>query len=316
MNFPFVRLTGTAIFAASLLSCGPALAWSQPGHMLTAAIAFDDLSVRDRTAVDTLADIISRHPDRGPFSVAIDRATGPERALRLMMECARWPDDARGTLYDHPTWHYADRPIASDGAHAPDATSGQAIEALQLNFLEASDAKAPAADRAIALCWVMHLAGDIHQPLHTASIYSKTYPQGDAGGTQQFIQDPDTRQVESLHWFWDDRVEKSADVRTIEANAADLEKRFPRASLSELSATQPNDYAHWAFDESHAIAVASAYPDALKTSATNVSAPALPPGYAQTVSDIASRRIALAGYRLADLLHAIAAVPLPEKKDK
>ena len=58
MNFPFVRLTGTAIFAASLLSCGPALAWSQPGHMLTAAIAFDDLSVRDRAAVDTLADII------------------------------------------------------------------------------------------------------------------------------------------------------------------------------------------------------------------------------------------------------------------
>ena len=144
-----------------------------------------------------------------------------------MMECARWPDDARGTLYDHPTWHYADRPIASDGAHAPDVTSGQAIEALQLNFLEASDAKAPAADRAIALCWVMHLAGDIHQPLHTASIYSKTYPQGDAGGTQQFIQDPDTRQVESLHWFWDDRVEKSADVRTIEANAADLRKALP-----------------------------------------------------------------------------------------
>ena len=146
--------------------------------MLTAAIAFDDLNVRDAAAIDTIAEIITHHPDRGPFVVAVDRATGQERALRLMMECARWPDDARGTLFDHPTWHYADRPIATEGAHAPDATSGQAIEALQLNFLEASDPKAPASDRAQALCWVMHLTGDIHQPLHTASIYSKTYPQG------------------------------------------------------------------------------------------------------------------------------------------
>jgi len=316
MNLTLRSLIVPALTVATLLCATPALAWSQPGHMLTAAIAFDDLKARDAAAIDVIADIIAHHPDRGPFSVAIDRATGQERALRLMMECARWPDDARGTLYDHPTRHYADRPVAAAGVSAPDATSGQAIEALALNFLEASDPKAPAQDRALALCWVMHLAGDIHQPLHTASVYSKAYPQGDAGGTQQFIQDPDTKQVESLHWFWDDRVEKSADPRAIEATAADLEKRFARESLGELSASQPTDFAHWAFDESHAIAAAHAYPDDLKTSATNTAAPALPPGYSDMVADVASRRIVLAGYRLSDLLRAIAAAPLPEKKDK
>jgi hypothetical protein len=284
--------------------------------MLTAAIAFDDLNVRDAAAIDTIAEIITHHPDRGPFVVAVDRATGQERALRLMMECARWPDDARGTLFDHPTWHYADRPIATEGAHAPDATSGQAIEALQLNFLEASDPKAPASDRAQALCWVMHLTGDIHQPLHTASIYSKTYPQGDAGGTQQFIQDPDTKQVESLHWFWDDRVEKSADVHAIQSTAADIEKRYGRDTLNELTAAPPADFKRWAFDESHVIAAEHAYPENLRTSNSNTAAPALPPGYSDAVGDIASKRIALAGYRLADLLRAIAAEPLPEKKDK
>jgi len=316
MRSRFFGFVGLALFLATVPGAGPALAWSQTGHMLTAAIAFDDLSVRDPSAIDALADILAQHPDRGPFTVAVDNTKGAERALRLMMECARWPDDARGTGYDHPTWHYADRPLIRGDVHTPDATSGQAIEALQLNFLEASDRKAPAADRALALCWVMHLAGDIHQPLHTASLVSPAYPNGDTGGTQQFVRDPANNQVISLHWFWDDRIQKSSDVHEIEMRAADLERRFRRDKLSELSTSQPTDFAHWAFDESHALAADHAYPDELKTSSVNTAAPALPRGYSSMVAEIASRRLVLAGYRLADLLKLIAASPLPQKSGK
>jgi len=36
--------------------------------------------------------------------------------------------------------------------------------------------------RAIALAWLFHLVGDIHQPLHTAQLFTVDYPQGDRGG--------------------------------------------------------------------------------------------------------------------------------------
>jgi hypothetical protein len=36
--------------------------------------------------------------------------------------------------------------------------------------------------RTIALAWLFHLVGDIHQPLHTAQLFTADYPQGDKAG--------------------------------------------------------------------------------------------------------------------------------------
>jgi hypothetical protein len=38
--------------------------------------------------------------------------------------------------------------------------------------------------KAIALAWLFHLVGDIHQPLHTAQLFTVDYPQGDRGGNE------------------------------------------------------------------------------------------------------------------------------------
>ena len=35
--------------------------------------------------------------------------------------------------------------------------------------------------RAIALAWLFHLVGDIHQPLHTAQLFTVYYPQKGTG---------------------------------------------------------------------------------------------------------------------------------------
>jgi hypothetical protein len=35
--------------------------------------------------------------------------------------------------------------------------------------------------RAVALAWLFHLVGDIHQPLHTTELFSVEYPNGDRG---------------------------------------------------------------------------------------------------------------------------------------
>jgi len=38
--------------------------------------------------------------------------------------------------------------------------------------------------RAIALAWLLHLVGDVHQPLHTIQMFRREYPHGDRGGNE------------------------------------------------------------------------------------------------------------------------------------
>jgi hypothetical protein len=42
--------------------------------------------------------------------------------------------------------------------------------------------------KAIALAWLFHLVGDIHQPLHTAQLFTVDYPNGDRGGNEICVQ--------------------------------------------------------------------------------------------------------------------------------
>src|SRR3546814_3751066 len=113
------------------------------------------------------------HPEPGPFQVAAGRSMGDERTLRIFLEIARWADDIRGSEYDHPTWHYLFRPVidANDPSSkgAPYVTSGNAPEALALSIAMARNPRASSAERAVAYCWIFHLVGDIHPPMHAAA---------------------------------------------------------------------------------------------------------------------------------------------------
>ena len=60
-----------------------------------------------------------------------------------------------------------------------------------------------AESRAVNLCWVLHLTGDLHQPLHAATIVTPQKPHGDELGGSYFVIGPEGRKV-NLHVFWDD----------------------------------------------------------------------------------------------------------------
>lgn len=284
---------------ASCFVATQAGAWSRPGHMVTAAIAYRDLQA-DPAVRAAILDLLEAHPDRGPFEVAIDRTTGEARARRLFYECARWPDDARGTAYDHPTWHYAARPVM--GKDAPtgsrDAIEGNAIEAFALNFRVLADHKASKAERAVALCWVMHLVGDIHQPLHTAQLFSRAYPDGDQLGSKQFVRATAQSEPVTLHWFWDDSVHQSGTQESVEARAAELGTK-PPGSDQPARATV---FATWAAKESYPAAAELAYRSDLVSSQQPVDAPTLPRRYVDDAHRMAEERVTSAGHRLATVL--------------
>jgi S1/P1 Nuclease len=66
--------------------------------------------------------------------------------------------------------------------------------------------------KAIALAWFFHLVGDIHQPLHTAQLFTTDYPQGDRGGNETCVRVSQTGQPMDLHRFWDGVITSSSNL--------------------------------------------------------------------------------------------------------
>jgi hypothetical protein len=93
--------------------------------------------------------------------------------------------------------------------------------------------------RAIALAWLFHLIGDIHQPLHTIQLFSREYPSGDRGGGDFCVRVASDRAVLSLHRLWDGLITSSNNHQTLRNIAIELQSRFSKSSLSELAVTAP-----------------------------------------------------------------------------
>jgi len=103
--------------------------------------------------------------------------------------------------------------------------------------------------------------------------------------------------------MWDDSVNRSGQVSDVDARASEIMGRYPRVSLKE-AAGPAADFAGWAA-ESYALATSAAYTGAIPTGARAATAVAVPEAAYRDVRSVAARRVALAGYRLADLLIAI-----------
>jgi hypothetical protein len=163
--------------------------------------------------------------------------------------------------------------------------------------------------RAIALAWLFHLVGDIHQPLHTAQLFTVDYPQGDRGGNEICVRVTQAGYPLDLHRFWDGVITSSSNLTRLRNEATALRNRqeFQRSQLTGLATA---DFESWA-KERFEIATKFVYQNGgrigiLKGGAMDctmvAAAPVLPVGYVVSASWITDRRMILAGYRLADLL--------------
>lgn len=291
-------------------------AWNKPGHMLSGAIAYQILRQESPETISKVRAILEQHPWFETHWKRQLRGTPQvEQDQRLFMLAARWPDDARGTSFHRSRWHYINLPFkpAGEPDHVVERPPERpnALEALKGNEIVLKT-NSSAERQAIALAWLFHLIGDVHQPLHASELFTTEYPDGDQGGNEICIQvRPDTRII-NLHSFWDGLMVGTANFGQLANFAVALRNRgdLAKANLAELG---PMDFETW-IRESAEQATAVAYRNGLfrgspKGHADECSdlgvATILPTGYLQAAKHVAYRRMVIAGYRLADFLKGI-----------
>ncbi len=282
---------------AALVVClaVPAAAWDNRGHRLTGELAYDRLQAIDPAAVGEVVALMLRHPDRARFDRNLTGLSGDARTRRMFGLMARWPDDVRGTAWDRPDWHYALK-VVHGWTWLDWYTAGDAEDEWAANLTTARDAKSPPERRAVALCWMLHIGGDMHQPLHRGHRLDGGWLKSDRAGTIAWVRRAAGQPPMELHQLWDkafdptgiDGGDENGDVDRLHAAFA------PRAAGLSPS----GDFPHW-LDESEVLARDRAYTGpALLAAHAPADAPAMTPAYMAMLRSIAERRVIAAGVRL------------------
>lgn len=319
----------------SLSVAVPAHAWNKPGHMVSASLAYRDLKRADPAKAAAWVAILKKHEHFDQYWKPVLDAIEPgRRDEALFMLAARWPDDVRdqplARAFHRAVWHFADHPLklagtpagVGDGVLHNDLRSGETdegfnnlLEALPHNLTIVRDATADDAARAKALCWVLHLTGDMHQPLHMVSRFSEEFPKGDRGGNDTFIVIPPGTTSLKYHSFWDGLVLRGRDDRLVRGNPAAIargivvasrraavlaaRRDLERGDFPQLATSEIKDWAK----ESVAIAASVAYLDGVLTGGEDDQDPfEVPDGFSALAQDVAEHQVALAGFRISDLL--------------
>ena len=252
---------------------------------------------------------------------------GPEpediRKLEYFMLVTTWADIVRERTFENrykkyhkSNWHYDDTFWKQVNGRAEILTGfeegGVAITRLNEFDKAMRNIATNDRDKAIAIAWIAHLTGDIHQPLHTSARVTDLEPKGDQGANLFLLTPqgtPREKQV-NLHWFWDSIVGRNTPLKGVECDrdyitsiAKKIMKKYPAASLrADLKVGQ---YEEWK-QESFALNATEVFsPDLVRFQMPSEK-------YKKKAFAIAQRRLALAGYRLGETLNQIfASAPAP-----
>jgi hypothetical protein len=273
---------------ATIAMPAKSLAWGYEGHKVIAAIARSYLSPTARANADAL---LAADPDTLTAPDFISRAT--------------WADAWRASGHrETAQWHYVDieldnpdPAVACFGAPAPfaPASAGPAqdcvVDRVNAFSAELRDPHTPQSERILALKYLLHLVGDMHQPLHAADNH-------DRGGNCVLVSLGGSR-TQNLHSYWDTAVVEALGRDPV-ALANELRAHITPAKKSAWERGSARD---WAI-ESFGVAKSVAYRSGTTAGCGSYGGPiTLPPGYEEAAKAAAAQQLERAGVRLAMILN-------------
>ncbi|HEY8592452.1 MAG TPA: S1/P1 nuclease [Sphingomicrobium sp.] len=272
-----------AALAAAALPA-PAFAWGKTGHRVVASLADRQLS--------------------GLARAHVEQILGPGESLD---EAANWPDWMRSDpapfwQKTSTPWHY----VTLNGIiydHAP--SEGNALEALQRFTATLKDPNASRADKQLALRFIVHLVGDLHQPLHVGKCC-------DRGGND--IKVKWFGKPTNLHSVWDSQMVDDQQLSFTEY-AEQLRRHTSSEDVVAWWDINPRDWISESAQVRETIypKVPAPKPQATrkKGKAAEQELPELSYSYLYKYTPVMEKRLSQAGVRLAAYLNAIFAEPQP-----
>ena len=270
-------------------------AWWCQGHMLVAMLAQIDLSDNDPNAfreADSIVAVLN-----GSLSHGLSNS---------FVESGCWADDLKvyNVTYLN-NGHFYDMPYNPEGMLDTSITGVNILEswANAISTLSKQTLDSAPFETSFSLRFLIHLAGDIHQPLHCTMLWSSQFPNGDYGGN--FFKLPFSSDIKQLHAFWDSGAGQLKDdpVRPLSQDswngllsiAQSIMYKYPRSSLADdLKLKNPADWCLGSYED----AVEYAYDGVTYNQAPSQD-------YINRAWEVIQRRIALGGYRLSDTISSL-----------
>lgn len=245
------------------------------GHHVIALIAMKDLEAQSAEAFRAVQEIL----DQGD---------------RTAVEAAEFPDTIRNQQPETKPFHFVDIPLVKNGPLNPPLPDPPHVLTKITEFTDLLAADGGDAEEKVNnLSWLIHLFGDVHQPLHCIERTNEFHRRGDSGGNGFKLRG----RKNNLHSLWDSSVNVSRALDEEEL-ADDIMQEHTRDSLA--ADLQVADLERWA-RAGFTLAKRNAY--------TLVEDPANPPrppaDYLRKMERIGRRQAALGGYRLSDRLREI-----------
>ncbi len=307
----------------------PVNAWDETGHKITGYIAWQQMrpDVRENVIKILLAApedaqlstfFLGSRTNDAPYGSRSNEAQKRD----FFMLVATWADmirdrnfDTRYKKYNNGNWHYHDTLWTTKDGKVEYITTadetGHMMEKVAEFDKVIRSASATNTDKAIAVAWLMHLIGDMHQPLHTTGrVIFGEEDKGDQGGNLFSLTPKGTPRDKALnlHSFWDSIV-KQTTPNTADACEADylypiaqsIMKANPYSSVEQRIAN--GQFQVWE-KEGVELSVNDVY-----KGLTRYEMPS--DDYKKNALKISQERLALAGYRLGNLFNEVFATPPP-----
>ena len=264
-----------------------AFAWGNEGHEIVAALARGYLTPQVRGKVDQM--------------LAADQDT---LTAHDMLSESNWADRYRSEHKETGEWHYVDIELdqpdlkaACFGFPVSDSVASQGpahdcvVNKVSEFTQEFASPATPGGERLLALKFLLHFVGDMHQPLHDVDNHDK-------GGNCVLLSLGGPRQV-NLHSYWDTVVIQGLgeDSRAV---AETLAHRITPENKAAWEKGGPED---WALEGFH-VAQSAVYTIGSQPGCTSDPSPiSLPPGYEAAAREVTTVQLEKAGVRLAAVLN-------------
>lgn len=311
----------------ALVFANVASAWNGKGHEVVAYIAYQHLDTNTRAKVDAL---LKLNPCYQEWTNQITALPADQQPVAIFMLAATWPDEIKLKNYDcqpghqfgpdgtrggdvapggpeasqnigyddthrHKYWHFVDTPFSTDGTPTHPAPHPNALDEIRTLTTALASAE-PDALKSYDLVWIEHLIGDVHQPLHDTTRFTRNHPDGDAGGNLVLICDTPNCKSE-LHAYWDD-ILGPQNLTAALTLGSQLDKRAQPSGANET------DPAQWV-QEGFALAKADVYQPPISDDEPGSPAGIPDKMYHDRAKQVAEAQVLLAGYRLAGSLNQV-----------